>query len=177
MKNLFVVLLVFSLISCKNEKTENAETQQTKEQPAGNDFYTITLDVIAQKDDSFHVFYTEDGSVNFEENNSVWAEFKGSSNSQKLVFNLKKGVMPNQLRFDFGLNKQQGDVRLNSIEIAYLNQKVSFSGLEIFKFFRPNELSTTVDQANQTLKPINKDVNTSLYPIETLKPELEKIMQ
>jgi len=161
-------------MSCKNEKTE---TQQTTEKPAGNDFYTITLDVVAQKDDSFHVFYTEDGSVNFEENNSVWAEFKGSPNSQKLVFNLKKGVMPNQLRLDFGLNKEQGDVKLNSVEITYLDQKLTYYGPEIFKYFRPNESSTIVDVNTQTLKPLNKDGNTSLYPLETLKPELEKIMK
>jgi hypothetical protein len=177
MKKILIVLFVFSLISCKNEKSENTETQQAQEQPTGNDFYTVTLDLVAQKDDSFHVFYTEDGSVNFEENNSVWVEFKGSPNSQKLVFNLKKGVVPNQLRLDFGLNKEQGDVKLNSVEIAYLDQKLTYSGSEIFKFFRPNESSTTVDINTQTLKPINKGGNTSLYPLESLKPELEKIMK
>ncbi|MGV3697710.1 hypothetical protein [Flavobacterium sp.] len=177
MRKVLIFLFVFSLISCKDEKTENTETKNAVEQPAGNDFYSITMDVVAQKDDSFHVLYTEDGSNNFEEINSVWAEFKGSPNSQKLVFNLKEGAIPNQLRLDFGLNKDQGDVKLNSVEIAYLNNKVTFTGPEIFKYFRPNEASTIVDINTQTLKPLNKGGNTSLYPLEPLKPELEKLLR
>lgn len=177
MKKILSFLLVFALISCKNDKTPDQENPKAETQVTGNDFYTITLDLVAQKDDSFHVFYTEDGSVNFDENNSVWCEFKGSLNSQKLVFNLKKGIMPNQLRFDFGLNKEQGEVKLNSVEVAYLDNKRTFSGPEIFKYFRPNESSTTIDVNTQTLKPIKPDDNTSLYPLETLKPELEKMMK
>jgi len=177
MKKILIVLFVFSLLSCKNEKAENNETQQANEKSIGNDFYTITLDVIAKKDDSFHVFYTEDGSVNFEEKNSVWAEFKGSPNSQKLVFNLKKDVMPNQLRLDFGLNKEQGEVKVNSIEIAYLDKKVTYAGQQIFKYFRPNESSTSIDANTQTVKPLKVGENASLYPLESLRPELEKMMK
>jgi hypothetical protein len=177
MKKILSFLLVLTLISCKNEKPQDQETPKAEAQVTGNDFYTVTLDLVAQKDDAFHVFYTEDGSVNFDENNSVWAEFKGSPNSQKLVFNLKKGVIPNQMRFDFGLNKEQGDVKLNSIEITCLDQKLTYSGAQIFKYFRPNESSTTVDMATQTLKPIKAGDNVSLYPLEALKPELESIMK
>jgi hypothetical protein len=177
MKKIIVLLIVLSTLGCKNEKSENTDTQLPTKQTVGNDFYTITLDLIAQKDDSFHVFYTEDGSINFEEDKSVWNEFKGSPNPQKLVFNLEKGVMPNQLRLDFGLNKDQGDVILNSVQITYLDQNLTFTGPEIFKYFRPNESSTTIDLSTQTLKPLNKGQNNSLYPLETLKPELEKIMK
>ena len=177
MKIKIVTLLFLSLaiLSCKNEEVKKSEENQVSNQPIGNDFFVVTLDLVAQKDDSFHVFFAEDGSINFTEENSVWFEFKGSPNSQKMVFNLPKERMPNQLRFDFGVNKEQGDVKINNIEITHKGKAFNISGSEFTKYFWPNEASTTIDAATQTLKPIKPGVNTSLYPLETLRPELEKL--
>jgi len=169
------LFLALTLISCKNEDGNKSEENQVSNQPLGNDFFVVTVDLVAQKDDSFHVFFSEDGSDNFTEENSVWFEFKGSPNSQKLVFNLPKERMPNQLRLDFGVNKEQGDVKINSIEITYNGKAFNIQGSELIKYFRANDASSTIDIATQTIKPIKPGVNTSLYPTEALRPELEKL--
>jgi hypothetical protein len=85
--------------------------------------------------------------------------------------------MPNQLRIDFGLNKEQGEVKLNAIEIAYFENKLTYTGAQIFNYFRPNESSTTVDINTQMIKPLKEGGNTSLYPLESLRTELERIMK
>jgi hypothetical protein len=173
-KIITVLLLAMVFISCKKEGNINEENQATN-QPIGNDYFVVTIDLVAQKDDSFHVFFSEDGSDNFIEENSVWAEFKGSPNSQKLVFNLPKERMPNQIRLDFGVNKEQGDVKINNIEISNKGKIFNISGSEFTKYFRANEASTIIDVTTQTIKPIKPGVNTSIFPLETLRPELEKL--
>lgn len=177
MKKILLVLLVFSLVGCKNEKSENTQIPEVIQQPVGNDFFRVTIDVVAKKDDAFHVFFTEDKSINFTEENSVWVEFKGSEASQKLVFDLPKDRFPNQLRLDFGINKDLGEVKINNIEVSYKGKTLNMAGAEFTKYFRPNESSTLVDPVNQSLKPAKPGLNTSLYPLETLSFELEKLLK
>lgn len=181
MRKAIIVLFVFSLISCKNEKSENTETQQaTEQQAATNDFFRITLDVVAKKDDSFHVFYSEDKTLNFTEENSVWAEFKGNDAAQKLVFDLPKDRYPSQLRIDYGLNKDQGEIKINSLEISYKGKVKLISGADYFKYFTPNLENTSVDAGAQTVKALKsgKDFSgPSTYPLESLAVELENLMK
>jgi hypothetical protein len=166
------MLISLVVFSCKEEKKNDLI-----EEKIGNDFFVVKLNVVAQKDDSFHVFYTEDGSINFNEENSVWFEFKGSPEKQDLVFNLPEGVSPNQLRLDFGINKEQGDVKINNIEVSYKGKVLNIPGAMFTKYFTANEANTKVDTLGQTLKPIEEGINTSLYPLESLQPELEKLLQ
>ena len=177
-KSFLTIAIVFiTLLSCKDKATPKDDENGVTNELAVKDYYEVTMDLVATKNDSFHVYYTEDGSANFTEENSVWCEFKGSPNSQKLVFKLPEERTPNQLRLDFGLNKEQGDVKVNNIEISYKNKVFNIKGGDITKYFTPNSLSTTIDLVNQTIKPLKTGNNTSLYPIETLKPELEKLLK
>jgi len=178
MKKLIFILTALIVIGCKNDKTGNEEQPQQPTAPAGNEFFRITLDVIAKKDDAFHVFYTEDGGVDFVEENSVWVEFKGSDASQQLVFDLPKDRIPSQLRIDFGL-KDQGDIKINKLNMSYMGKETTISGQDFFKFFRPNEGNTIIDIPAQTLKakPAEKFSGPSVYPTELLAPEIDKIIK
>jgi hypothetical protein len=139
------------------------------------------LDVVAHKDDSFHVFYTEDGTMNFSEDKSVWTEFKGSDESQKLIFDLPKGKIPTQLRIDYGLNKDQGEVKINSLEISYKGKSKLIPGADYFKYFRPDLNNTVADVGKQTVKPLiapgKEFVGRSTYPLENLPAELKSLTQ
>jgi hypothetical protein len=182
MKTRIITLMLFSLalISCKgdkqDEKKETVDTVVNK----GNDFFTITLDLIAQNDDSFHVFYSEDKTENFTEQNSVWVEFKGSPNSQKLVFNLPKDRIPTNLRIDFGVNKDQKEVKINNFEIVYQGKKVDMTGLDFFKFFRINEAITVINIPTQTIKAKKEGKDyfgASFYSLEPLSKEIENLLK
>jgi len=181
MKKLLLVLTVLAFVGCKDDKNTKDDQQQEAQKPAGNEFFRVTLDLIAKKDDSFHVFYTEDGSQDFKEENSVWVEFKGSDNAQKLNFDMPKDIKPTQLRIDFGVNKAQEDVKINGMEMSYFGKTAVISGPQFFTFFRPNEASTTFDIPNQLVKKIavpgKESVNASVYQLESLNGEIEKILQ
>lgn len=180
----YKILVVFALMittlnSCKNEKRESQQVTEQKPSSETNDFFRITLDVVAKKDDSFHIFYTEDQTLNFSEEKSVWVEFKGNDESQKLVFDLPKGKIPTQLRVDYGLNKDQGDIKINSLEISYKGKSKVIPGSDYFKYFRPNLDNTAVDVGAQTvkalIKPGTKFSGPSTYPLENLPAELKNL--
>lgn len=177
MKNIFIVALIaLTFVGCKNEKTEENTTQQSGEAAAPkNDFFQVTLDVTAKKDDHFHIYFSEDGSINFTEENSVWSDVKGSESSQKVVFNLPKDVIPTQLRVDFGWTKDQGEIVINNFEMSYMGKTKTIPGADFFKYFRPNEGNTIVNEQNHSVKSLPNDgkVGPSAYPLETLTQELE----
>ena len=180
MKKVVYILFVILAVGCKNDNKENKNPEVTEEKVAIDKFFSVTLDVVAKKDDSFHVFYTEDGTVDFNEKNSVWCEFKGSDGSQKLVFNLPKDVSPTHLRIDFGLNKEQSEVKINNLILSYFENETNISGIDFFKYFSPNIENTIVDVNTQTIKPLIKNTTQdsgcgSVYPTEALVLELQKI--
>ncbi|MFT3794530.1 hypothetical protein [Flavobacterium sp.] len=178
MKKILIILTVLAFVGCKDDKkSEDGQAQPQQEQPAGNEFFRATLDVVAKKDDSFHLFYSEDG--NFTEENSIWVEFKGSENSQKLNFDVPKDKLPSQIRIDFGLNKDQGDIKVNGLELSYYGKNVTITGADFFNYFRPNETNTQVDPQTQTLKAKDPNGNPfsgpSMYPLEASIKAIEQI--
>ena len=180
MKTKFITsLIVLALLfSCKKEV--NSTDSEVKVEEVSKDF-KVTLDVNVKKDDSFHLFYTEDGTSNFTEESSVWVEFKGKDESQEVVFNLPKNTIPTQLRLDFGVNKDQEDIILNNFKMEYLGKSYEAPSAKFFTIFIPNDLVCKVDVASATIKPIKeKDkqyFGPSFYPLETLSKEIEKLIK
>ncbi|NHM02736.1 hypothetical protein [Flavobacterium difficile] len=161
-----------SLISCKEEKETNNTTKKVV-----SDLFVVKLNVQGKKDDTFHVYYTEDKSLNFDEKKTVWAEFSNvSGNNLEVQYKLPKDVLPNQLRLDFGINNPDGVV-IDKIDISYLGKKFELKGKEISNYFRPNEFCTSYDSITNKYKPLKKGDNISLFPLEKLPTELEKLFK
>ena len=112
--SLIITCLVFTtLFSCK----ENKETDQNNPQSVEvvkEDFFKVTLDVVVKKDDNFHLYFTEDGSILFNEEKSVWTQIKGSDKPQTVVFTLSKDVLPTAIRLDlgYGVNPLQSEIEI-----------------------------------------------------------------
>lgn len=168
-----LLVFIFGLIGCKEsiEPIKEQKIEQTL-----NRFYSITLDVLVKKDDSFHIYYMEENDKDFVEEKSVWVEFTGSETNQKIVFNLQENVYPNQLRIDFGIDNRQTEIKLNSILIEYFGKSKIFIGIDVFNYFRPNDISTAVDLTNLTLKSKLEKAGPSFYPLDNkLNDELKKL--
>lgn len=169
------LLLVLFFVSCKKEGEVKNEKENTTNEKVVNDFFVIKLDVKGKKDDTFHVYYTEDKSLNFDESKTAWAEFISESNNVvNFKYNLPKDVLPNQLRLDFGVNNKDG-ISINNVEITYKTKTFNIPGAQVNNYFRPNELCTVFDKTSNTFKPLKAGDNISLYPTENLSVELEKL--
>lgn len=169
-----VIVLSSFFLACKNEEKKDVINEETNIEK-----YTVSLNVVVKKDDDFQIYYTDKTSADFSEDESLWVKVNGSEMSQKVVFTLPEGALPTLFRFDFGLNKEQQDIKLESVEIEYFGKKFIVKGVEIANYFRPVD-DTKVDFETGIIKPIVKDgigIEPVLYPQEVpLEKELKKLI-
>lgn len=170
----FVTLL--SLISCKNEEKVN-EKEVVVEEPKVDNLFTVTLNATVLKDDSFQIYYRQEGDTNYEESKSLFVEFKGSSAPQDIVFKLPEDVIPAFIRLDFGTNKEQSPIKINSFKLKYFDKEFSIEGNNFFNYMLVEQATMKLDKETSTVTPIVS--NGSYDPITSselaLKTEIEKI--
>lgn len=182
---LSVLLLTstMSIISCKNEEKkaeENPAVEVKKENP---NTFKVILNVIAKKDDSFHLFYSEDNTLNFTEENSVWANFKGSDAAQDIVFEIPEDKLPTLMRIDLNSYQQNESVQINSFKMKYFNSEFKADGKGFFDYFGPNtETVEVVDKDKVIIKPLVKEgakyTPPSFFPSEeALKTRVEQVIK
>lgn len=169
-------LPLIALISCKNDVKTNEEAVTPEVQ---NKQFIVTLDLIIKKNDNIHLYYTEDKSINFKEEQSLWAEIKGENEVQQVVFKLPQDVLPTDFRLDlgYGENVEQTEIVFKNFAINYNNKNFAASGADIFNYFYPNKENTIVEKPTGVLKRVKADQKTapSLYPQTTLEEELIKL--
>lgn len=178
-KFITILLLITTIFGCKDEKSvDNLEI--VRPDVIDNSF-KVTLDVIVKENDDFSLFYTEDGSTDFTKIEPIWISVKGSESSQKVIYSLPEEVIPTQLRLDFGINKNQKDITLKSVNMEYKGKTKTIGCPQLVSFFRSDDSKCTFDHI--TGKIVAKIVDgkrqyPSLYPHETvLQPEIEKLIK
>ncbi|OYQ41556.1 hypothetical protein [Flavobacterium aurantiibacter] len=168
------LFLAIFLLACKGEK----QTEQVAVEKPVDSKVKIVVDMIVPKDDSFQIFYTEDGTSVFNEEKSVRVNVKGQPTTQKIVFNFPEDVAFSFLRFDVGENKEQQQMKIENFTVDYFGKKFEAKGNLFFQFFAPNE-QLTVDMNGSTFVP-KKSGNIHdpiFYPLEPLGVELEKLVK
>lgn len=180
MKTKFVIIAaIFSLIlvSCKNDSKEEKTEEVTKQDVKEN--FSFEMDVVTPYKDDFTVFYTEDGTINFSGDKAVWHGAEPKSESQKIVFDLKEEIIPTNIRVDFGIVQDKGDVTLSSFKMSYYGKTFEAKGSDFLRYFIPNEtLKADIDQAKGTIrfqKLPNKPYTPFFYPQQAILDEIKKI--
>lgn len=177
--SLIITCLVFTtLFSCK----ENKETDQNNPQSVEvvkEDFFKVTLDVVVKKDDNFHLYFTEDGSILFNEEKSVWNQIKGSDKPQTVVFTLPKDVLPTAIRLDlgYGVNPLQSEIEIINFNCSYFGKSINAKGIEFFDYFYNTPESSTIIPGTSKLKKLDKNqgIGLILYPNENLQAKIKSI--
>lgn len=183
-KSFIAILSLLVFASCKKEAENAADNTKTTEvavQEADKNLLKVSFDLIVKKDDNMHLYYTEDGSINFDEKKSIWIPVKGSDNVQEVVFKLPENVLPTHLRVDFGYgkNEAQSDVELKAFRLRYLDKMFEAKDTMVFNYFYPNLENTVVPAKTAILQRKSKDQPNGpiLYPHAPLTEELKKIIQ
>ncbi len=183
LRTLILFTVVFTFLSCKKEAegNENKTDSTTAVVEVDKDLVKVSFDLVVKKDDNMHLYYTQDGSINFDEKQSVWMPVKGNESAQEVTFKLPKDVFPTALRVDFGhgKNEAQSDVELKSFRLKYLDKKFEVKDTLIFNYFYPNKDNTIVPAKTAILKRKTKDQPSGpiLYPHEPLTIELKNLVQ
>ena len=166
------LLVAVIMFSCKNEVKQDEAKQEI------NNKFKVTLNLLIKKNDTLHLYYTEDNSINFKEESSIWLSLPGKNESQDITFELPEDVFPTQFRFDLGVNQENEKIKLNSVKFDYLDKSNLISESLLYNCFRINADNTTIDSVTKELS--RKDPKTiagpSLYPHEAiLKKELDQL--
>lgn len=68
---------------------------------------------------------------------------------------MPEGVIPEYIRMDFGVNKEQTEVKVNSFKMSYFGKKFKTNNAsEFFKLILVEPKTATVDVENGIIKPI-----------------------
>lgn len=170
-----VLLAIHALtVSCNSDKKQEVDTASAKPSEI-----RVVLDAKVEVDDSFQVFYTEDGSFNFTEESSVRVNVNGSNNSQQIVFSLPEEVILSNFRIDTGENPDQKPIVVNSLTVQFYERKLEMKNMEIIQYFYPNQ-HLTLDYAKSSLvaNPSHTGVyDPFLFPQEPLTKALADLMK
>lgn len=183
MKKIVLLSLIFvtTFVSCKNNEVSEKESVSTEgsAEVKQDTVFTITLNATVLKDDSFQVYYKNDEMGKYEEVNSLFTEFKGSDKPQDIVFRLPDGVIPDYIRMDFGVNKEQTEVKVNSFKMSYFGKVFQANASEFFKLILIEPKTANVDVENGIIKPITMGgVHDPLGTSEKrLYDEIQKIVK
>lgn len=147
-----LIVLLFLLFSCSQTK-KNLE-------------FVLHLDFVMKQNDSIHIYYKKDGTINFNEKESFWIPVEGQNKNQNLEIPFPEKTLPNQVRIDFGRNRNQDDIILNKIEFSYKGNSFEAKGKEIYNYFWADTSSTVLDRDFGLLKrKVKGQLNgPSLYP-------------
>lgn len=160
----FFAVLAIALTGCKNEKSvDNLEV--VKPEVVDNTF-KATFKVTVKKDDDFSLYYTEDGTINFNKP-ALWLKVKGSDSPQDVTFTLPEDVIPTQLRFDLGMNQNQEDIVFQGFKLEYMGKTFEKSGPELAMYFNPDPSKCTFDPNTGLVKAVGEKKCPSFYPHET----------
>lgn len=168
------------MTSCKDGE-KKTDTVDAKTENPDDGRLKVSFDLTIKKDDNLHLYFTEDGTINFNEQQSVWLPVKGSDASQKVTFVLPEEVVPTHIRVDFGHGKNpaQSDVALTSFGLSYLGQDFQAQGTDIFKYFYPSAETTKIVEGTATLQRLKSAQESApiLYPQIPLTEKLKELAQ
>lgn len=175
-KSIFLGLLVtVFMFSCKNEpKTEEPKAEVEVKSNA----FKVTLNLLIKKNDTIHLYYTEDNTINFNEENSIWTPVSGNEAAQDVTFELPKDVFPTQFRFDLGINRENEKIVVKGVKFNYLDKLFAINESSVYNYFRVNIDNTNFDPATKELSRKDPKIAAGpcLYPLEVqLKTEIDKL--
>lgn len=178
--NIFKALLLSVLfISCKNENKEEQVIDSTKPKVEILENFNVIIDASASKNDNFSMYFSEDGTGNFSEQNAVWRDVKGGGENQKILFDLTEEKIPTNIRLDFGLNKEQDSVVINSIKVNYYANSFEFKGSDFFLYFNKDEqFKYNINPSKGTLTLYKQDVEYKtpfFYPTQLTNDKVKEI--
>lgn len=177
-KKIFLLLFLFlTILGCKDNLKTNDSTIGQLEDVVAQDVFKVTINMVVKKDDDLCLLFSEDGTPNFKD--GVWKRVTGLENEQVVQFDMPSDKFPTLFRLDLGKNKDQEDIKINSIKFEYKAKTREIKGEEIGVFFRPDDSKCFFNSSSGIIKAIVKDgkrETPSLYPHEAIqKVELQKL--
>lgn len=168
-------LAILFMVSCKNDTKET-----TKDEQKLPETFNVSFNLTVNKDDTFQLYYTEDGTLNFGDAMSVKSVVKGSETPQEILFKLPVDVLPTSIRLDFGDNKEQESIVVNSMKLKYFDKTFEAKENLVKKYFYLIDAQEKYDESTSTIsfvKPAGQAYDPFMWSNEALAIELTKLVK
>ena len=177
-KNILLSLFVLLVLgSCKNETKKKEGDEKLAEL---KETFDVNFNLIVEKDDTFQLYYTEDGTLNFSDDKSIKSVVEGSANAQDVLFKLPEGVLPTNIRLDFGDNPKQASVLVNSLKLKYLNNEFNVTKDLVPQYFYLFNEQVKYDVAKSSIIILSKPgqfYDPLMWCNESLSQEMIKLAE
>lgn len=160
MKKIILLLLVVITFSCKSEKKEKETTPIVEEIEQKNAF-TLSINAVVENDDSFILFYLEEGQTKINLKNSITANVLGSLDPQELNFKIKEEVLPTKLFLRFGNDQKFQKINFLTTYLSFGENSFSIENEKFFQFFNPNKF---IDYDRENFIAISNEVDGEYKP-------------
>lgn len=183
MKKIILISIVsislLSLVSCKKEQTNNENVDKIDQKEVAKQNFNVQVQASSSIQDDFALYFTEDGTVDFNGKNAVWSGIKGGNNSEIVNFELSEDIIPTHIRLDFGLKNNQDSVVVKNVKVNFYENSFEFIGSDFFKYFiEDKQFNTKIDVAKGTLTLLKKDgayKTPYFYPTQLTIDNIKKI--
>jgi hypothetical protein len=173
MKNTIFFILVIVFTGCKNNQQPNTAEKPhfaKSEEVINDNLFKVILDVTISENDRLQLFYVDDMPDGvFSAEKRLAYNVKGKDTPQEIKLTLPRKVFPYKLRLDFGENKIETPVKINSIELKYNSDSIVIDALVLEQFFKPNIYLEKVDSLY-----LRKTLNGRYDPFLVSTPLLNK---
>ncbi|MGL2965400.1 hypothetical protein [Flavobacterium sp. XGLA_31] len=174
-----IILLSILGTSCKGKQEETTTPTAEKPAKAIKENFSVEMDLAASKKDDFALYYTEDSTINFTSEMTVWHGVTGDNKRETIVFNLSEELLPTDIRLDFGMNKEQESVTVYNLKISYYGNDYLIKGSDFFKYFIDNKsFKTEINATDGTLKilKVGSEYKTPFfYPRQEIVDVIKKL--
>lgn len=177
---LVALLAISSLVSCKKENTEDKQATEagSKAENEASGKVAVVLNAVVPVDDTFQIFYSEAGTLDFDHNMEV--KVTGKATAQDITFALADDALPAAVRIDPGYVLEQKKLTINSVTFKYYEKSLVIKGGdELLKYFSPGNLdkdSADAKSVTFTVKDVNGSHDPMLYPTDALIDALKGIL-
>ncbi len=169
-----LIVVVVCILSCKNDTKTDTPTKLEVDKS-----FNVIVDMIVKKDDSFQIYYNEDGSQVFAPEKFINVDVKGSNASQEVKFKLPQDVIPANIRFDLGGNKLQNEIKMVNFRMKYYDKTFEAKD-SILEFYFGYNTQIKYDKKTSLakIKPQNGEVYDPIFIAKTnLQEELKKLIK
>lgn len=175
---ILIAFLALSLFSCKDKKEDQNNNNPGAVEETINPNFRVEINALASKKDDFALYFTEDNTINFSGENTVWGAIEPAKEST-INFEIPDERLPTHIRLDFGLNKEQDSVVIKNIKLNYLENSFEIKGSELLNYFSKNdEIKTKIDSVNNTFIIYKEGIEYKTpfyYPNENLVVKLREL--
>lgn len=133
----------------------------------------VELEAVIPLNDIFYVYYLQEGTKNWSDENSTYIRIKGSNTIQKLIFEVPIDKKIEKIRIDIGANKKQRPIKIESITLSSEIDKIKLKD-SIIDMFSLNVYASYMDGLYRT-KEIDGKYDPFLISKERVAVFLENL--